>query len=331
MAGAFEIVMEHRRELVDKIIGMMKQGQFFNNPEKWNRDALRPQNPLSLVKYRGGNRLRLMQTVIEKGYTDPRWATLRQYKEKGYYPRRGEHGILCEKWIFTKEKTIKNEQGENEKVIEELERPQVSYFKVFNAQQIEDFPKYQPQEFPENALTGLIKDFISASECPIQELAQERAFYSPSADRIVLPLREHFKDEISFAKTVIHEMGHSTGHPSRLNRSMSGFFGSPEYAREELRAEIGALFIEADLGIQLNGEHYEDHSDYLKSWIYALEQDYNELFRACADAEKIAERLIGNYTRKFDQTLGIQMDEIVDTKEKVLARESEVAKKPFRR
>lgn len=331
MAGAFEIVMEHRQELVNKIIGMMRQGHFFNNSAGWNRNALRPHNPLSQAKYRGGNRLRLMHTVIEKGYTDPRWATLHQYKEKGYYPKKGEKGVLCEKWIFTKEKVVKNEWGKKEKIIEELEHPQVSYFKVFNAQQMDGFPTYQPKEFAESGLTGIINDFMSASECPIQELGQERAFYSPSADRIVLPLRGHFKDEISFAKTVIHEMGHSSGHPSRLNRNMTGSFGSPEYAKEELRAEIGALFVEADLGIQLSGEHYEDHSDYLKSWIYALEQDYNELFRACADAEKIAERLVGNYCRKCDRSLEMQMDEIPDAKTKVLEKELKVTKKQFRR
>ena len=114
MSSAYDIVMENRRELVGKIIDMMKQGYFFNTPE-WDRAMLCPQNPLSKVRYRGGNRLRLMHMVVEKGYTDPRWATLNQYRKKGYYPKKGEQGILCEKWIFTKEETIINENLEKEK------------------------------------------------------------------------------------------------------------------------------------------------------------------------------------------------------------------------
>lgn len=325
--SAFSIVMEHRRELVEKIIRLMKEGNFFRNQEEWSRYALRPHNPLSKVTYKGGNRLRLMQMVVEQGYTDPRWATLKQYREKGYYPMKGEHGVLCEKWIFTKEKVIRDENGKKRKLVEELENPQVSYFKVFNGEQIQDFPKYQPPEMEETEITRLIDDFMQSSECPITELAQPRAFYSPSADRVVLPLREYFKDEVSFAKTAIHEMSHSTGHPSRLNRDMSGMFGSPSYAREELRAELGALFIEADLGIRLDGEHYEDHSDYLKSWIGALEKDYNELFRACADAEKISQRLMENYARVNHLELIPVMDDIPENQKKITERGA--AKKPY--
>lgn len=90
MPGAYGIVMENRKELVEKILEMMMQG-FYKNKGEWDREALHPHNPLSGVFYRGGNRIRLMHEVIENGYTDPRWATLKQYREKGYYPKKGEH------------------------------------------------------------------------------------------------------------------------------------------------------------------------------------------------------------------------------------------------
>ena len=92
-------------------------------------------------------------------------------------------------------------------------------------------------------------------------------------------------------------MVHSTGHVTRLNRDMGGRFGSESYAKEELRAELGAMFLEADLGLQIKGEHFQDHSNYLKSWIQVLQEDYNELFRACSDAEKAVERIYKNYLR----------------------------------
>lgn len=162
-------------------------------------------------------------------------------------------------------------------------------------------------------LEKLIDEMILSSECPVYELAQNRSYYSPSRDQIVLPLRETFKDMESFGKVVFHEMGHSTGHPSRLNRKMGGFFGSPDYSMEELRAELGAMFIESDLNIQLKTENYQDHSDYLKSWLEELEADPNELFRACADAEKIAEYLVGNYEKKY-QIPRVLPEEIPDKK-----------------
>lgn len=313
MPGAFEIVMEERKALVDKIIEMMRQGYFFNR-EEWDREALRPQNPLSKVQYKGGNRMRLMATVVEKGYRDPRWATARQYAQKGYYIKKGEHGIICEKWIFEKQKRTQDENGNSRLETVELEHPQVSYFRVFNAEQVQDFPEFPTGEYTEPEMDRLIDQIISTSECPIHELAQDRSFYSPATDEIILPLRSEFKDQTSFAKTLLHEMSHSTGAASRLNRSFGGPFGSKGYAKEELRAEIGALFTETDLGIHLSGEHYEDHSDYLKSWISVLSGDYNEFFRACADAEKISERLVGNYSKKYELPMP-EMKEISDRQE----------------
>ncbi len=256
--------------------------------------------------------MKLMAVVTERGYRDPRWATAKQLFEKGYHIKAGEHGTICEKWIFEKEKKTKDEHGNTVRVVVQLDRPQVMYFRVFNGEQVEGFPEFVPSALDENRspLGDMIDQIISTSECPVIEAAQERAYYSPSQDRIVLPLRSMFKDEESFAKTAIHEMGHSTGHPNRLNRPLGGMFGSEEYAKEELRAEIGALFTEADLGISLKGEHYEDHSDYLRSWIGALQNDYNEFFRACADAEQIAKRLVGNYTKKYE--LKMEVDEVPD-------------------
>ena len=112
LAGAFEIVMAERKALVEKIINMMKRGEgFFHNASEWDRAALRPQNPLSKVWYRGGSRMKLMAIVTEKGYRDPRWCTAKQLFEKGYHIKAGEHGTICEKWIFEKEKKAKDEHG----------------------------------------------------------------------------------------------------------------------------------------------------------------------------------------------------------------------------
>ena len=110
-------------------------------------------------------------------------------------------------------------------------------------------------------------------------------------------------------------MVHSTGHVTRLNRDMGGCFGSESYAKEELRAELGAMFLEADLGLQIKGEHFQDHSNYLKSWIQVLQEDYNELFRACSDAERAVKRIKERYYKNIrleqkhtDETLDLKLE-----------------------
>lgn len=301
MSTAYDKVMTSRKQLVDKVILLIQEG-YHKNAAKWNRAALRPHNPESGAVYRGGNRLKLMVAAMEQGYEDPRWMTFKQMQGAGYQLKRGQHGVLCEKWIFTERKKQLNEKGEEEFVEVPLDKPKVAYFYVYNAQQIENYPELVKNELDPDLLT-LAEQLKESSECPVYEMAQDRAFYNRSGDYICLPLRDYFKDAQSFVGTLIHEMGHSTGHESRLGRKFGTKFGDPDYAREELRAELGALFLEADLGLESGAEILEDHSDYLKSWIGALRDDPNELFRACADADKISARLMENYRKLMEKEL----------------------------
>ncbi|WP_268892558.1 zincin-like metallopeptidase domain-containing protein, partial [Porcincola intestinalis] len=112
-----------------------------------------------------------------------------------------------------------------------MDRPQVSFFRVFNAEQVQDFPGFSRNECPEPEIDTVIDRIIDTSECPIHEIAQDRSFYSPSLDEIYLPLRSQFKDQTSFAKTLLHELAHMTGAASRLNRKFGGPFGSEGYAK----------------------------------------------------------------------------------------------------
>lgn len=298
MTSAYEKVMDSRRELVEQFIARMEQG---NIPWKrgWSRDALCYYNPISDCRYRGGNRLRLLSAVLEKGYQDPRWMTFKQAQAAGLQVRKGAKGVLCEKWIFTQEKTVLNEQGEKVKETVKLDRPKVSYFIVFNGEEIEGIP-------PVSALNPDIEDdvladrLISVSECPVREMAQGKACYVPSEDVIWMPPRQMFSGMAEFNATLLHEMGHSTGHPSRLGRKIENKFGTPEYAREELRAELSSAFCGAELGID-SGTVDDNHAAYLQSWIQVLRKDPNELFRAAADAEMIADRIMGHYRELYPQ------------------------------
>ena len=291
---AYERVSEERKKLVEELIEKMKEGKV---PSKalWNSLAIRPQNPTSNIYYQGGNRLKLGYVAAENGYKDPRWMTFKQASELGYKIKKGEHGTLCEKWIFTEKIKEKDKNG-NEVETEELRnRPVVNYFVVFNAEQIEGVPPLEIAEKSKSEMLNIAQDFVNSSECNVKEIASERAYYSPSNDEIIVPIKEVFKSDEAYLKTLLHEMGHSTGHSSRLNRDQTGEFGSEKYAREELTAELTSVFISGNLGIQLEGEHFNDHSNYLSSWIKALENNPNELFSAAVAAEKAADRLQNNY------------------------------------
>lgn len=121
----------------------------------------------------------------------------------------------------------------------------------------------------------------------------------PAKDMIAVPPRESFASNEAFLVTLLHEMGHSTGHPNALGRDLGGTFGSKSYAFEELIAEFSSMFSASDLGLSGDldpeSDHFKQHVAYLQSWQSALEDDPDLLFRAASAAEKATESVIGCY------------------------------------
>ena len=176
--------------------------------------------------------------------------TFNQAKDKGWKIKSGEKGTLCEKWIFEEKKVIEDPvTGEKETVYEELEHPKVNYFILFNADQVDGIPEKEKKEpLSRDEQLALADQFVKSSVCSVIEGANEtEAYYSPARDEIHLPARDYFYSAGEFLGTAIHEMGHSTGHPSRLARDISGGFGSTSYAKEELVAELSAVFVQSVL------------------------------------------------------------------------------------
>lgn len=292
-----QIVSESRQELVDQLIQKMKDGV---SPvrEMWDSVSTYglPNNPISGARYQGVNLLRLLIASAVGKYEDSRWMTLKQANKQGYRIKKGAKSVLLEKWVWSKIVEEENENGELEKKIVKLRNPYVNFFRVFNAEQIDGIgpiPKVIPME--KNEMLKLAEEVIASSQCEIVESMQNRAYYSPKEDKIMLPPRDYFKSQEAFLAVTLHEMSHSTGHPDRLNRPLVNKFGTPEYAKEELNAEFGSAFLQMDLGIKLSDEAINDHAAYLHSWISVLENDPNELFRAVHNASEISDYLIENY------------------------------------
>ncbi|MCM1159488.1 MAG: zincin-like metallopeptidase domain-containing protein [Bacteroidales bacterium] len=301
MSGSFDRVMEERKKLVNRIIENMKNGYILPKPQ-WN-STFSFHNPVSHARYRGANMLKLYLAAETAGYQDSRWMTFKQAQQMGYRVKKGAKGVRLEKYIFTRQEEQLNEDtGEMEKVTVRLDRPMVNSFVVFNGEQIEGIPEFEPMKpLEESDVWKLADQLIASSECPVNEKKQDRAFYKPMEDSITLPPRNVFVSPEAFTTVLMHEMVHSTGHSSRLNRQMLNMFGSVEYAKEELRAELGSYFMGSDLGIEGSEELLASHTQYLESWIGVLEKDPNELFRACSDAQKAVDRLSDNLERYLEQ------------------------------
>ena len=303
MSNSWDRVQEERKKLVQQIIDNMKKGYILPKPG-WNEDAFavgRIHNPVSHARYRGVNLVRLYIDQMMNKYEDGRYMTYKQAQSQGWQVKKGAVGIRLEKYLFDKIVEEKNEEtGEIEKKRVRLRTPIVNQFVVFHASQIEGIPELEKKELEPlqpDEMIEMAEQFIKTSECPIVETNEGKAYYSPVQDEIHLPYRDAFLDTQSFLATQLHEMIHSTGHPNRLNRDLSGRFGSESYAREELRAELGSFFIQTDLGLDFDAQHFNSHTQYLESWISALENDPNELFRAISDAQKASDYLEQRYER----------------------------------
>lgn len=304
---AFEIVSENRKKLVELVIENLENGYLWE--AGWNVNALRPQNGTNETKYNGINRLYLGYYAIKKEFKDPRWVTFIQAKENGWKVKPGEKGVQCEFWKWTKLEKIKDENGNEKEVESLLSRPLVNYFTVFNMEQLEgNYPKFQLANIKEDEIFKIADNLIASSPIPVKEIAQDRAYYSPLEEHIVMPLRESFASSQDYIATLTHELAHST--MKELGRNNGSLIkGNIEYAREELVAELSSMFLQAELGIKVEGKHFENHTAYLESWASLMKKDPNELYTACAKASKACDLLLDRYlehTQYKNQTINFK-------------------------
>ncbi|MDR8093144.1 DUF1738 domain-containing protein [Burkholderia gladioli] len=288
------------QSVAENLIAQIKEGTApWQRPWKaGDPSAVLPMNPTTGKRYKGINALHLMSQFR----SDPRWMTYKQAQAAGAQVRKGEKSTWIQYWQFTDErvkrddtgKPFKDKDGNTVKEVYELERPRVFYAYVFNAEQIDGLPPLQAKKLEQDwQVIERAERILAASGASITHEAGDRAFYRPSTDRIHLPEKAQFPSAPQYYATAMHELGHWTGHHTRLDRDLAHPFGSEGYAKEELRAEIASMILGVEMGL---GHDPAQHAAYVKSWVKVLEEDHLEIFRAAADAEKIQ-----NYVLAFEQ------------------------------
>jgi antirestriction protein ArdC len=247
-----------------------------------------PRNALTGRAYSGVNVLILWGAVIEHGWPSQSWLTFRQAQEAGGCVRKGEHGttvVYADRFMPEAEKERARETGEDARAIPFLKR-----FTVFNVAQCEGLREglaSDPAPLPEREIVPVAEEVIAASGVDFR-IGGDRAFYAPDPDFVQVPPQPAFFAQINYYRTALHELTHATGHAARLGRNLANPFGSKDYAREELIAEMGSAFLCAALGIAPTVRHV----DYIASWLEVLREDNRAIFRAASAASKAADWLL---------------------------------------
>ena len=275
--------------ITNKIIESLKEGVL-----PWHKPWASSNTFLPLryngIPYQGINTLLLWIVSSDLGYTSPTWMTFKQAQELGGHVKKGERGTpVCYADTIHKEST--NDQGEQEVKHFSFLRS----YTVFNVEQIEGLPSQYyikpTQGFSSDERIASLEAFVSSTGASITE-GGDRASYIPSLDIIKMPPFASFDSPECYYATLCHELVHWTGHPSRLDRKITNGFGSKDYAFEELVAELGSAFLAGHLGF--TPQIPDNHASYIASWIKALGQDHQMIFRAAGLAQKAVEFLMNS-------------------------------------
>lgn len=254
-----------------------------NDFEKpWFNIGLSPFNAITKKSYRGVNYI----TLGGNDYKSKAYASFKQWSSKNCKIKKGEKSHLAVFWKIGK---YEDEENGEEKTTFLLR-----YYRVFNSEQVEgdyarniennklrELENHNPIPCAEN----LVNNYLLSQELEVK-LSDRASFVHSNLGKeyINMPQLGQFKDAASYYATFFHEMSHSTGTSNRLNRDMSGSFGSEKYAKEELVAELGAAMLSGSIGLTQSPRI--DHVQYIKSWINCLRNDERFIISAASQAQK---------------------------------------------
>jgi antirestriction protein ArdC len=247
-----------------------------------------PVNGLTRRSYSGINILLLWSALEEKDFVSPYWLTFKQCIAMGGSVRKGEKGThvyFADKFVPQKEQQRAKDEGTDPSTIHFLRR-----YTVFNAEQCACLPKgliATPEAKTEQQIVPEAEALVGATGADFR-IGGDQAFYVPSEDFIRIPDQTAYPDQINYYRTAFHELGHWTGHKSRLDRNLTTKFGTVDYAREELVAELATAFVCAALGIVPTVRH----ADYLGQWLQVLKEDARAIVRAASLASKACDFIL---------------------------------------
>ena len=280
------------REITEKIIADLERGivpwvQPWTSTKQLCPLGL-PVNGLTRRSYSGINILLLWSALEERGFASPYWVTFKQCIAMGDSVRKGEKGThvyFADKFVPQKEKARVAETGDEPNSIAFLKR-----YTVFNAVQCDGLPKgliAGPAANTERQIVPEAGALIGATGADFR-IGGDQAFYVPSEDFIRIPNQTAYSDQINYYRTAFHELGHWTGHKTRLDRNLTTKFGTVDYAREELVAEMATAFVCASLGIVPTVRH----ADYIGNWLQVLKEDARAIVKAASLASKACDFIL---------------------------------------
>lgn len=272
--------------VTDRIINQLEQG-IIPWQKPWTGIMNGAYNRVSKKSYS------LLNQMILKH--DGEYATFKQWTQLGGKIRKGEKSEII---VFWKIQSVEEVAEDGSKIIKNI--PLLRYFNVFHISQVDGVKPLSQEERkqlePIQEAEKVLNQYVIREQIKLINRASDEAYYSPVKDFIQLPLMEQFHNISEYYSTAFHEATHSTGHKTRLNRLEAGkkiaSFGSDDYSKEELIAEIGSATIMNILGIETN-KSIRNSTAYIQNWLSVLKNDVNLIVSASSKAEKAVRYLLG--------------------------------------
>lgn len=224
------------------------------------------------------------------------YATFKQWQDLGGHVRKGEKSeIVC----FWKIQPVEEEQEDGTKAVKQI--PLLRYYNVFHISQVDGVEPLPEEELndiePIEKADNVLLHYWTRENITVEHMAGNRAYYSPTLDMIHLPLFEQFTSATEYYSTAFHESVHSTMKESRCNRAEDRkgklvAFGSDEYSKEELVAEIGSATILNIIGVETENS-FNNSTAYIQNWLSVLRDDVKFIVSASSKAEKAVKFILG--------------------------------------
>ena len=281
--------------ITDRIVAELEQGVI-----SWQKPWSGAQGAIS---HTTGKRYSLLNQML-LGCRSGEFVTFNEAQREGGHIKKGEKASMIVFWKFL-DSAKRDDDGnvvygsDGKPIMESV--PFLRYYNVFHIDQCEGIqPRFSEEATPGEHLSPdetadqIVEDYVQRSGVRLIIQHSDRAFYSPSSDSVTVPELTQYTSTSEYYSTLFHELTHSTGHVSRLNRlSKEANFGSEAYSKEELIAELGAAFLVNHVGLETDGS-FHNSAGYIQSWLKALKDDKRLIVSAAGKADKAVAMILNS-------------------------------------